>query len=503
MKIQIEKTPIEDVRTEALLLYHFRGEKELLPKTRRMDHRTRGLIRGILRDGDFRGELYQTSLLHTGGLCRAKRILLVGLGKRKDFTIDRWRGAAARGAQTVRDLGVKAFAIPTGELGLDRLSPSMRAQSLVEAIFLGLYHFDELKTENRKKPQRIERVSVLEEEENQEHAIRKGAHAGEVIADGVCLVRDLVSRPGNLNTPSMMARMAAAVADECELTLQVLEAEDLRKEGMGAFLAVAQGSDQPAKFIVLRYHGGENPSATIALVGKGITFDSGGISIKPSNKMGMMKNDMGGAAVVLATMQVAAKLGLPFRLVGILPCAENLPSGKALKPGDVVTTLSGQTIEIISTDAEGRLVLADGLTYALRFKPDAIIDVATLTGACVVALGDRVTGMMGNNARLKARIKKSAELTGEKVWELPLWEEYEEHIKSDIADMKNAAGRAGGAITAATLLSRFVRKTPWVHLDIAGPVWTEKALSYIPKGATGIGVRLLVQFLRDWAGESA
>ena len=220
-------------------------------------------------------------------------------------------------------------------------------------------------------------------------------------------------------------------------------------------------------------------------------------------KMGMMKNDMAGAAVVLATMQVVAKLGLPLRLVGILPCTENLPSGKALKPGDVVTTLSGQTIEVISTDAEGRLILADGLTYALRFKPDAIVDVATLTGACVVALGDRVTGMMGNNARLKARIKKSAELTGERVWELPLWEEYQEHIKSDTADMKNAGGRAGGAITAATLLSRFVQKTPWVHLDIAGPVWTEKALSYIPKGATGIGVRLLVQFLSDWAGEDS
>ncbi len=267
---------------------------------------------------------------------------------------------------------------------------------------------------------------------------------------------------------------------------------------MGAFLAVAQGSAEPAKFIVLEYQGGENPSATIALLGKGITFDSGGISIKSSDKMERMKTDMGGGAAILATMQVVANLGLPLHLVGIIPCTENLPGGRAFKPGDVITSLSGQTIEIVSTDAEGRLLLADGLTYARRFKPDAMIDLATLTGSCIVALGDRVAGMMGNNDRLKAAVKRAAEITGERVWELPLWDEYQEQIKSDIADMKNVGGRSAGTITGATLLSRFVNKTPWVHLDIAGPVWTEKNLPYIPKGATGVGVRLLVQFLRDW-----
>ncbi len=207
---------------------------------------------------------------------------------------------------------------------------------------------------------------------------------------------------------------------------------------------------------------------------------------------------MGGGAAILATMQVAANLGLPLHLVGIIPCTENLPGGRAFKPGDVITSLSGQTIEIVSTDAEGRLLLADGLTYARRFKPDAMIDLATLTGSCIVALGDRVAGMMGNNDRLKAAVKRAAEITGERVWELPLWDEYQEQIKSDIADMKNVGGRSAGTITGATLLSRFVNKTPWVHLDIAGPVWTEKNLPYIPKGATGVGVRLLVQFLRDW-----
>ncbi len=500
MKIQIEKTRLEDVRTEALVLYHFKREKGLLPKTARMDRATHGLITALLSDGDFKGELFQTSLLYTRGMCRAKRILLVGLGRKRQFTIDRWRGAAARGAQTLRDLGVRNFATPLVETSLAHIPPDMWAQTLVEGVLLGLYRFDELKTENRRSSRGIERISVLEEDDSREPSVRKGAHVGEVIAQGVCLARDLVSRPGNLNTPFMMARIAEAIAGECELSLQILEEEDAKKEGMGSFLAVTQGSDQPAKFIILQYHGGGSSSKTIALVGKGITFDSGGISIKPSDKMDMMKNDMGGAAAVLAIMQVVAKLGLPLRLVGILPCTENLPSGKALKPGDVVTSLSGQTIEIISTDAEGRLVLADGLTYALRFKPDAIVDLATLTGACVVALGDRVTGLMGNNERIKRRMKKSSELTGEKIWELPLWEEYREQIKSDCADMKNVGGRAGGAISAAALLSRFVRKTPWIHLDIAGPVWTEKALPYTPKGATGAGVRLMVQFLRDWKG---
>jgi len=498
MKIQVEKARVEEFRTEALLLYHFEGERALLNETERMDRATRGLIQDVLGSGDFKGELYQTSLIYTREDGPTRRILLVGLGKKGRFILDRWRGATAKGAQVLRDLGVKGFATPLVEGAPDRMPLDALAQALVEGVCLGLYHFNELKTKNRKKARRIEKMVILEEEPTRATAVQKGALVGHTLVQGVSLARDLVSRPGNLHTPSMMAKMAQNIAQECGLTLNVLEKEDARKEGMGAFLAVAQGSDEPAKFIVLQYHGGGNRLKTIALVGKGITFDSGGISIKPSDKMEIMKNDMGGGAAVLATMQVVAKLGLPVHLVGIIPCTENLPSGKACKPGDVVTALSGQTIEIITTDAEGRLVLADGLTYARRFKPDAIIDLATLAGACVIALGDRVAGMIGNNDRLKASLKRAAEITGEKVWELPLWEEYQEQIKSDIADMKNVGGRSAGTITGAALLSRFVDKTPWVHLDIAGPVWTDKSLPYIPKGATGVGVRLLVQFLKDW-----
>lgn len=498
MKIQVQKAKVEDFRTEALLLYHFKGEKALLNKTERMDRATRGLIREVLRSGDFKGERYQTALVYTRGDGLAKRILLVGLGKKRDFCLDRWRGATAKGAQVLRDLGVKEFATPLVEGVADRISLDMLAQGMVEGACLGLYHFDELKTENPKRPRKIEKMVIVEEVAAGVTAAQRGALVGDILIQGVTLTRDLVSRPGNLCTPSTMAKTAQTIAQECGLTLDVLEEEDARRHGMGAFLAVTQGSDEPAKFIVLEYHGPGKPSRTIALVGKGITFDSGGISIKRADKMEMMKNDMGGGAAVLATMQVAAKLGLPLHLVGIVPCTENLPSGRAYKPGDVITSLSGQTIEIISTDAEGRLILADGLTYARRYKPDAIIDLATLTGSCVIALGDRVAGMIGNNDRLKARLKRSAEITGEKVWELPLWEHYREQIKSDSADMKNVGGRDAGTMTGAAFLSRFAGKTPWVHLDIAGPVWTEKSLPYIPKGATGFGVRLLIQFLRDW-----
>jgi leucyl aminopeptidase len=498
MKIEVEKERIEDFRTEALLLFHFEGEKALLDKTERMDQATGGLIREVLKSGDFRGELYQTSLIYNQRGGRARRFLMVGLGKRGKFSLDGWRGASAKGAQALRNLGVRMFATPLVEETLPRISFDMLAQGLVEGVCLGLYDFNELKTKNRKKKREVDKMVILEEEPDRVETVRHGVLVGETVGQGVTLARDLVSRPGNLHTPTMMAETAKEVAKDCRLTLTVLEEKDARKEGMGAFLAVARGSDEPAKFIILEYHGGKNPTATFVLVGKGITFDSGGISIKSANKMQLMKSDMGGGAAVLAILQVVSKLRLPIHLVGIVPCTENLPSGKAYKPGDVITSLSGQTIEVISTDAEGRLILADGLTYAKRFKPDAIIDLATLTGACVIALGERVMGMLGNNDRLKARVKRAAGKTGEQVWELPLWEEYQEQIKSDIADMKNVGGRPAGTITGAAMLSRFVDKIPWVHLDIAGPVFTEKNLPYIPKGATGVGVRLLVQLFRDW-----
>jgi leucyl aminopeptidase len=276
----------------------------------------------------------------------------------------------------------------------------------------------------------------------------------------------------------------------------------MKKIGMRALLGVARGSDEPAKFIVLEYRGGMKKESPIVLVGKGLTFDSGGISIKPSENMGEMKSDMAGGAAVMGAVMAVADLELPLNVVGLVPATENLPGGSALKPGDIIQSLSGQTIEVVNTDAEGRLILADALTYAQRFKPAAVIDLATLTGACKIALGDHVIGMLGNDSALKERIRAAGELTGERVWELPLWEDYHELIKSDVADFKNTGGRAGGAITAAVFLSKFAGDAPWVHLDIAGPAWLAKDRPYAPKGATGVGVRLLVQCLRDWKSDA-
>jgi leucyl aminopeptidase len=279
--------------------------------------------------------------------------------------------------------------------------------------------------------------------------------------------------------------------------VQILDVQQMKKLGMNALLAVASGSCQPPKFIILEYRGGRKGQAPVALVGKGLTFDSGGISIKPSEKMDEMKSDMAGGAAVMGAIMAAHDLHLPVNVVGLVPATENLPGGKAYKPGDILKSLSGLTIEVLNTDAEGRLILADALTYAGKFKPAAIIDIATLTGACIIALGDNVIALLGTDEKLKADLKAAAETTGERVWELPFWEEYHELIKSEVADYKNAGGRAGGTITAAAFLSKFVGPWPWVHLDIAGPAWLAKDKAYIPKGASAVGVRLFVRYLRD------
>ena len=301
-------------------------------------------------------------------------------------------------------------------------------------------------------------------------------------------------------TPSILAKEAEGIAGRKGVSCTVLDKVKLKELGMNALLSVASGSNEEPKFIILEYKGDEADATPIVLVGKGITFDSGGICIKPSDKMDEMKSDMAGGAAVMGAIMACADLGLPLNIVGLIPATENMPSGTALKPGDVFTSYSGKTIEVINTDAEGRLILADALAYASKYKPAAIIDLATLTGACVIALGEEVIGMFGTDDKLKSELEEAARETGELVWELPLWESYQEKIKSDIADYKNHGGRPAGAITAAAFLSKFVGDFPWVHLDIAGPAWTDKDKTYTPKGASGAGVRLLVEFLRNRAG---
>jgi leucyl aminopeptidase len=344
----------------------------------------------------------------------------------------------------------------------------------------------------------MKEFAIIAETEKACNIVMSSAKEAEIISRAVCFTRDMVSAPGNEMTPTDMANEARKIAKRKNIKLTVLDEAEMKKVGMNALLAVARGSEEPAKFIILEYKGGNKSDPPVVLVGKGLTFDSGGISIKPSEKMEEMKSDMAGGAAVMGAIMAAADLSLKVNAVGLIPATENLPGGRAYKPGDILKSLSGQTIEVLSTDAEGRLILADALTYAGRFKPAAIVDLATLTAACVIALGDQVTGMIGTDDKLKRKIKDAADATEEKVWELPLWEDYHELIKSDVADYKNHGGRPGGAITAAAFLSKFVGNYPWVHLDIAGPAWLTKDKPYIPKGASGVGVRLMVQFLRHW-----
>ncbi|MGD9727185.1 MAG: leucyl aminopeptidase, partial [Nitrospiraceae bacterium] len=354
-------------------------------------------------------------------------------------------------------------------------------------------------SDNGAKPPDLEKLTLFCAQRQQMKQLTEGIRRGTAAAEAAVFVRDLCNHPSNIMTPTRIAGEAKGIAKEAGVTLKILEQKDMEQLGMGALLGVARGSHEPPKFIILEYKG-ERAKKTlqpIVLVGKTVTFDTGGISLKPSENMEQMKADMTGGAEVLASVRAAARLKLPLYVIGILPVAENMPGGRAMKPGDIVKTLSGKTVEVQNTDAEGRLILSDGLAYATRFQPAALIDIATLTGACVVALGQFAIGMFGNDDRLKEQVRKAGLRAGERVWEMPLWDEYFEQLRSDVADMRNIGGRGGGMITAALFLSKFVGDCPWIHLDIASTDWSERERAYIPKGPTGIGTRLLIQYLID------
>ncbi|MGQ9509423.1 MAG: leucyl aminopeptidase [Thermodesulfobacteriota bacterium] len=495
MEIRIEKAEVEKYPCELLILFSFESPPSLEGVIERVDRAADGFISQIMEDGDFKGELYECKLFHTQGRLSAKRILLTGLGKKEEFDLDKWRGASSKAGQFIRDSGLKRFAFPVTKV-LD-YPEELLAESFVIGLRLGTYQFNEFRTQEREKIKEIEEGVLLGREDREVKAIEKGWQTGRIISNAVYFARDLVNSPSNRVTPTFLAEKAKEIALTYSIEIEILEMTQADALGMGGFVGVAKGSQEPCKFIILEYNKGRGLE-TVALVGKGITFDSGGISLKPSEGMEKMKGDMSGAAAVLATFQAASELGIPLHLVGIIPATENLPSGKALKPGDILKTLSGQTVEVISTDAEGRLILSDALTYSLRYQPKAIIDLATLTGAIVIALGDYVIGLFGNDEALLRRVEKASQQTGEKVWRMPLWDEYFDYIKSEVADFKNTGTRAAGAIIGAIFLSKFVGKTPWVHLDIAGPAFIEKEKPLLPKGGTGVGVRLLIQILRDW-----
>lgn len=501
MEFIVKKAEMAEFATEAIIVPHFEEERQLRGGISLLDKKLNGMISEIIDSGDFEGNLNQVTVIYTRGAIAAKRIVLAGLGKRSELNREKLRGAFAGAAKQIRHLNIKRFAA-SPDFASDIMPIASLTETMVEGVYLGLYQFTPFKTLERNKIKEVESFMIIAENEEVFPEIKAAVKTAETICYAVCFVRDLVSTPANELTPSDLAREAEAIAmARKKVQVKILDVKEIKELGMNAFLAVSGGSCQPPKFIILEYRGGKRGQAPIALVGKGITFDSGGISLKPAEKMDEMKTDMAGGAAVMASVMAASDLNLPVNIVALIPATENLPSGRAYKPGDILKSLSGQTIEVMNTDAEGRLILVDALTYAGRYKPVAIIDIATLTGSCVVALGDNVIGMLGTATTLKERLKKAAEITDEKVWELPLWEEYHELIKSDVADFKNVGGRAAGTITAAAFLSKFVGGLPWVHLDIAGPARTAKDKPYIPKGASGVGVRLFVQFLRDWVKE--
>ncbi len=498
MQTRMVTGSIQEQAAQAIVVNLFEGVTEPGGATGAVDAALNGAIRALIEGGDFRGKRNEVAVLYPGDALPAQRVLVVGLGKEEKFTLDVVRQAAATAAKRARELGVTALHTVVHGGGVGGIDPERAAEAVVEGTLLGLYRFHELKTELEDVRPDVETLTLVEFDADKVPALEAGARAGQALAESTLLARDLINRPGNVATPAHIAAVAQRMADEVGLRCRVMEKPEMEELGMGALLSVNQGGGEPAKMVILEHNADRDDLPTVTLVGKGITFDSGGISIKPHTGMKAMKGDMGGAAAVIGALRAVALLDLPLHVVGLTPLTENMPDAHASKPGDVVTSLKGLTVEIISTDAEGRMILADALTYAEEFAPDAILDIATLTGSKVIALGDHAAAGMGDDDLIE-RLRAAGDATYERVWPLPLFEEYGKQLESDVADCQHTGGRAGGAITAGYFLSKFPPDdVPWAHLDIAGLALTDKEKAYVPKGGTGFGVRLFVELLRNW-----
>lgn len=504
MEIALHAGSLLEVATPLLVVNLFDGVTEPGGATGAVNQALGGLLRRLIQQGEIRGELGQVTVVHNPGQngLAAERVAVVGLGKRAEFGLEAVRVASASAVRKARELRVRSLATVVHGSGAGGLEFADAVRAVAEAGLLATYDYRRFKTQGE-PPRELERLTIIERDAARLETARPAVKLAEQVAAATMLARDLASGPSNLVTPTYLAEQARQVAEREGLEYQVFWKEDLQRMGMGGILAVNQGSAQPPCLVVLRYRAQRPTARTLAVVGKGITFDSGGISLKPAENMGAMKHDMSGAAAVIGFCQLAAQSKAPVNVIGIFAATENLPSGSAYKPGDVYRAYNGKTMEIVNTDAEGRVILSDALSYAAEQRPDAIIDLATLTGACVVALGHYASGVMGNDERLIELLRQAGERSGERVWPLPLWKEYQREIESRIADIKNSGGRPAGAITGAAFLQNFVGETPWAHLDIAGTAWINNQAwvpPYQQKGlATGVGVRLLHEFCRLWA----
>ena len=506
VSVKIERASLTNVRTPLLVVNLFEGIDRPTGATAAVDEALGGLLTRLIADGEIRGSLGEITIVHNQGdraQLAAERIGIVGLGKRDDLDLEALRIASGAAARKARDLHVGRYATVVHGAGAGGLDSHVAARTVIEASLLALYTFDRFKTPPESPTPPIDEIVVVERDDDRADLFETAATEASAVADAVALARDLSQAPGNEMTPPMLADRAREMAESRGLSCQVWGKDELREHGMNAILAVNSGSAIDPRLVVMRYDSGDPGAKTLAVVGKGITFDSGGISIKPAANMENMKHDMSGAAAVVGFMQLAADVKVPVNVIGIFAATENLPSGSSYKPGDVFKTYNGTFIEIVNTDAEGRVILSDSLTYAAEQNPDAIVDLATLTGACVVALGHHASGAIGNDEGLLTLMKQAGDSSGERVWPLPLWKDHRKDIESPIADIKNSGGRPGGALTAAAFLQAFVRDKPWVHLDIAGTAYTEgwgRTPPYQPSNcATGMGVRLLLEFARRWS----
>ena len=490
MKIKIENSNPSRKKTEMLCGFVLEGSYEILGLNK-INSKIVDSIKQSLKDNN--GEIGKVTVVPTNKKTFAKRILLAGIGKKEKITNDTIRFVSGKIAQKASELKLKEFSIITPPSYL--IEPISAATQITEGCKMALYKFEKFKSKQEGSDPDL---SILVSKSNR---ISKAIKNSEIISDGVIFTKSIANLPPNECTPTTLATFAKSIAKKNKMKCVVLSKNELKKKGFGGITAVGKGSKNEPKLIVLEYHGGRSNEKPIVLVGKAVTFDTGGISLKPGEKMDEMKFDKCGGCTVLGVMKAVSELKLPVNVVGIVPSVENMPGGESYRPGDIIKLYNGKTAEILNTDAEGRLILADALAYGEKqYSPKTIIDFATLTGACIIALGTNVAAIISNNDRLKQKINESSKRTTEEVWELPLNDDYMDMIKSDIADMKNIGiGRAAGTITAAAFLRNAIEETPWIHIDIAGVAWTQvatKSKPYNPKGATGFGVRLILDYLQ-------
>ena len=500
MKIQAVQGDVTQIQVPALIVNLFEGVRKPGGATGAMDQALDGAISQLIEDGEIKGKKGENTLIHTFGRIGPARVVVAGLGKQDSFTQDTVREVMAGSCRYLRKRGTSPIATIAHGAGIAGLDARAAGQAVAEGCILGLYRFRNYLTQNEDSTSDIDDIRIVELDSAKLADLEAGVDRGRLMAESAILARDMVNEPANVLTPTRMAEIAGEVAEEEGLQIEVLDRPDMEEMGMGAFLGVARGSDQPPKLIVLKYVGDpDNPGNNLGLVGKGITFDTGGISLKPAGGMEDMKGDMAGGASVIGAMKAIGRIRPRINVTALIAATENMPGGSAQRPGDVVRSMSGKTIEVINTDAEGRLVLADALCYARQIGLNRLVDVATLTGAMVVALGNACSGVMTNDQALTDSLIKAGESTGERVWQLPMYSDYKELIKSSVADVKNSGGRSAGSISAAQFLAEFAGDTPWAHLDIAGTYFSDKDKGYLAKGGTGVPTRTLINLATDLA----